>query len=152
MTATSGFDSYCIALLAQAAARALTRRLDAALVEEELTSAKVHVMECLDQLEEPLIGEVAVALSMDRTTLTAHLKPLQLRGFVEVAADPNDRRARRLRLTQAGRTVLAPATKILEQTQTAITRDLGMDLDVICGGLRRLAHLPTTAGELRPLA
>nr|WP_274425178.1 MarR family winged helix-turn-helix transcriptional regulator [Chelativorans sp. YIM 93263] len=36
---------------------------------------------------------------MDRTILTANLKPLDRRGLVETAPDPTDRRARPLRLT-----------------------------------------------------
>lgn len=49
---------------------------------------------------------------MDRTTLTANLKPLERRRLVATAPDPKDGRARLLRLTPAGRAVLAKAVPI----------------------------------------
>ena len=57
---------------------------------------------------------------MDRTTLTAALKPLERQGFVASAPDKNDRRARRLRLTDAGRAVLAQALPTWRATHDAI--------------------------------
>ena len=55
---------------------------------------------------------VAETLAMDRTTLTANLKPLERRGLVKSSIDPADRRSRRLSLTDEGRTVLAAAAPI----------------------------------------
>ncbi len=60
------------------------------------------------------MGPVASLLAMDRTTLTAALKPLERRGLVKVSADPADRRGRRLSLTRKGRTLLANAAPIWE--------------------------------------
>ena len=42
---------------------------------------------------------------MDRTTLTANLKPLQRRGLVKIAVDRNDKRSRLLVLTVAGKSL-----------------------------------------------
>ena len=60
------------------------------------------------------MGPVASLLAMDRTTLTAALKPLERRGLVKVSTDPADRRSRRLSLTRKGRTLLASAAPIWE--------------------------------------
>lgn len=68
----------------------------------------------------PPIGSVAALLAMDRTTLTANLKPLQQRGLVAIEGDPRDRRSRLLRLTDAGREVLAAALPIWERAHAAI--------------------------------
>jgi DNA-binding MarR family transcriptional regulator len=46
---------------------------------------------------------------MDRTTLTANLKPLERRGLVTVQPDTTDRRGRRLQLTDEGRALLKQA-------------------------------------------
>ncbi len=62
------------------------------------------------------MSSVASLLAMDRTTLTAALKPLERRGLVEVAADPLDRRSRRLSLTAQGNALLAAAMPVWEQT------------------------------------
>jgi DNA-binding MarR family transcriptional regulator len=49
---------------------------------------------------------------MDRTTLTAALKPLERDRLVTIAADPGDRRNRLLSLTEKGQQVLASAVPI----------------------------------------
>jgi DNA-binding MarR family transcriptional regulator len=57
---------------------------------------------------------------MDRTTLTAALKPLERRGLVKVAADPDDRRSRLLALTPKGTRLLASAMPIWESTHREV--------------------------------
>ena len=70
--------------------------------------------------------DVAALLAMDRTTLTANLKPLERRGLVKVKADKADKRSRRLILTAAGRALLVAAapvwTKAHAETERALTR------------------------------
>ena len=41
------------------------------------------------------MGSVASLLAMDRTTLTAAVKPLERRGLVKVKVDKEDKRGRR---------------------------------------------------------
>src|SRR3546814_10382215 len=77
---------------------------------------------------------------MDRTTLTAILKPLQRRGLVETTVDKADRRGRRLRLTQAGQEVLQAAVPIWRRTHAEVDRDLaatGAAPDTLRQGLDR---------------
>ena len=59
-------------------------------------------------------GAVAV-LGVDRTTLTANLKPLERDGLVASAIDPTDRRGRRLMLTAMGMKKLKAALPIWTQ-------------------------------------
>jgi DNA-binding MarR family transcriptional regulator len=66
------------------------------------------------------MAAVAFLLAMDRTTLTAALKPLERRGLVTVAADPGDRRSRLMALTQKGMTLLAKAVPIWERIHQEI--------------------------------
>jgi DNA-binding MarR family transcriptional regulator len=66
------------------------------------------------------MGSVASLLAMDRTTLTAALKPLQRRGLVKITADRNDRRARRLELTLKGRRLLARGVPVWKSAQDAV--------------------------------
>jgi DNA-binding MarR family transcriptional regulator len=63
---------------------------------------------------------------MDRTTLTANLKPLARRGLVKVTVDPSDRRSRRLILTAAGRAALAAAVPVWKRTHAEIDRLVGV--------------------------
>ena len=103
---------HCLCLAAQRAARALARRFDEALRPVGLTSGQFSLLMSLNRPKAPTIGMVADVLAMDRTTLTANLKPLERRGLVQTSVDPGDRRSRRLSLTDDGRTVLAAAAPI----------------------------------------
>ena len=110
----------CLCLHLQCAARALARRFDEALRPLGLTSGQYSMMMSLNQPEPPSIGSIASLLSVDRTTLTAALKPLQRRRLVAVIIDGNDRRRRRLKLTPAGRALLASALPVWRRTHGKI--------------------------------
>ena len=112
----------CLCLHLQRAARALARRFDDALRPLGLTSGQYSMMMTLNQPTPPTIGAVASILCVDRTTLTAALKPLKRRGLVTVAVDANDRRSRRLKLTPAGRALLARAVPVWRRTHAGIDR------------------------------
>jgi DNA-binding MarR family transcriptional regulator len=114
----------CLCLHAQRAARALARRFDAALRPLGLTNGQFSLMMSLNRPKPPGMAPVAALLAMDRTTLTAALKPLQRRGLVTVAADPTDRRSRLLALTPAGRKLLARAVPIWERTSAEVEAGL----------------------------
>jgi DNA-binding MarR family transcriptional regulator len=62
---------------------------------------------------------------MDRSTVTANLKPLERQGLVRIEADPEDRRGRRIALTDAGLALLAAATPIWTREHAAIEATLG---------------------------
>src|SRR5437588_7540663 len=96
----------CLCLHLQSAARAVARRFDEALRPLGLTNGQFSLLMSLNRPEPPTIGAVAALLAMDRTTLTAALKPLERRGLVAVTVDPADRRSRRMSLTAAGRALL----------------------------------------------
>src|SRR5712672_1293392 len=89
----------CLCLHLQRAARAVARRFDAAFRPLGLTSGQFSLLMSLNRPEPPTMGSVAALLAMDRTTLTANLRPLERRGLVRVAVDNADRRSRRLALT-----------------------------------------------------
>jgi DNA-binding MarR family transcriptional regulator len=116
---------HCLCLHTQRAARALARRFDDALKTVGLNNGQFSMMMSLNRPEPPTIGQVADFLAMDRTTLTAKLKPLERRGLVKVMADEQDRRSRRLTLTEQGRKLLARAVPVWEKTHDELDRELG---------------------------
>src|SRR4029077_17433201 len=89
----------CLCLHVQRAARAVARRFDEALRPLALTNGQFSLLMSLNRPEPPSIGSVAHLLGMDRTTLTANLKPLERRGLVTVTVDRADKRSRRMALT-----------------------------------------------------
>lgn len=112
----------CLCLHVQRAARALARRFDEALRPFALTNGQFSLLMSLNRPEPPAMGPVANLLAMDRTTLTAALKPLERRGLVEVSPDPADRRSRILKLTREGRKLLARAVPVWQKTHEDLDR------------------------------
>ena len=110
----------CLCLHLQRAARAVARRFDAALRPLSLTNGQFSLLMSLNREDAPSIGSVSALLAMDRTTLTANLKPLERRGLVKVSIDDGDRRSRRLKLTPAGRALLVSAVPIWNQTHAIV--------------------------------
>jgi DNA-binding MarR family transcriptional regulator len=114
----------CLCLHTQRAARALARRFDEAFQPLALTHGQFSLLMSLNRPEPPTMGRIAAFLAMDRTTLTANLKPLERRGLVSVAIDRKDRRSRRLKLTAAGHRLLIRATPIWTRTHAEVERRL----------------------------
>jgi DNA-binding MarR family transcriptional regulator len=111
---------HCLCLHVQRAARALARRFDEALRPFGLTNGQFSLMMSLNRPVPPTMGSVADLLAIDRTTLTAALKPLERRGLVAVTADPGDRRARLMELTPEGRAVLFQAVPVWQSTHAEL--------------------------------
>ena len=82
----------CLCLHLQRAARAVARRFDELMRPAGLTSGQFSLLMSLNRPEPPTMRAVAELLAMDRTTLTANLKPLERRGLVRIKIDQDDRR------------------------------------------------------------
>jgi len=102
----------CLCLHVQRAARALARRFDEVFRPLDLTNQQFSLLMSLNRPAPPGMAAVASVLAMDRTTLTAALKPLERRRLVKVTVDPDDKRGRLLALTPAGHKLLARAVPI----------------------------------------
>ena len=130
----------CLCLHTQRAARALARRFDEALRPVGLTNGQFSLLMSLNRPQPPAMGPVAKLLAMDRTTLTAALKPLERKGMVTIGIDPEDRRSRLLILTDAGRETLASAVPIWRETHAAVEAELPMlDAGKLRAALQALA-------------
>ena len=110
----------CLCLYAQRAARALARHFDEAFRPLKLTNGQFSLLMSLNRPEAPTVRETADFLAMDRTTLTALLKPLERRRLVAIAPDEKDRRKRRLRLTPAGHALLLDAYPIWQRAHAEL--------------------------------
>ena len=110
----------CICLHLQRAARMIGRRFDEALRPLGLSHGQFSLLISLNRPEPPRMTDVATLLGIDRTTLTANLKPLVRRDLVVIAADPKDARGRRLHLSDAGRDLLVRAMPVWRATHEAV--------------------------------
>lgn len=110
----------CLCLHLQRAARAVGRRFDDALRPFGLTNGQFSLLMSLNRPSAPRIGDLVPLLAMDRTTLTAAFKPLERRGMVRILVDPEDRRGRRIEITDAGRDALAAALPVWRETHDEV--------------------------------
>lgn len=118
---------HCLCLKAQRAARALARRFDAAFRPFGLTNGQFSLMMALNRPVPPTIGELAPFLAMDRTSLTAMLKPLERRGLARIAPDENDRRARRVAITAEGVALLGQALPVWRAQHAALDDEITLE-------------------------
>lgn len=130
--ATLFVKDACLCLHVQRAARAIARQFDDALRPLDITNGQFSLLMALNRPVPPNMGSIALLLAMDRTTLTAALKPLERRGLVEIFINEEDRRSRRLRLTPEGERLLAQAVPIWKATHDVLDERLGV------GGPERL--------------
>lgn len=137
---TGMLAEMCLCSNVQRAARSIGRRFDEAFRPVDLTNWQFTLMVALNRPEPPTINTLAQDLAIDRTTITANLKPLERRGLVTVKQDVADRRVRRIALTESGRTLLRDAYAIWKRVQGSVERDLALDdLEAFRAGLRAAA-------------
>ena len=129
----------CLCFGVHRAARTLARRFDAAFAPLGISHGQYSLMVSLNRPEPPRLGETAAFLAMDRTTLTANLKPLERLGYVEIVPDKEDRRSRRLILTEAGRKLLAAAVPIWRKTHDEVDGYLSGSPNALRGQLMEVA-------------
>src|ERR1051326_8711938 len=130
----------CLCLHVQRAARALARRFDEVFRPLDLTTQQSSLLMSLTRPAPPGMTAVASVLAMDRTTLTAALKPLERRGLVAVTIDPDDKRGRLIARLPAGRRLLARALPIWQRTHAELDVRLGDGgADLLRDNLRALA-------------
>jgi DNA-binding MarR family transcriptional regulator len=133
----------CLCLHAQRAARTLARHFDKALRQVGITNGQFSLMMALSGPQPPPLRRIAALLGMDRTSLTAMLKPLERRGWVEVRVDEADRRSRQPRLTAEGRAALARAIPIWQREHARVEAALASP-EALRQGLNAIAF----GGEL----
>ena len=124
---TCAVRDACRCLHLQRAARAIARRFDAAFRPLDLTNGQFSLLMSLNRPDPASMRSIASLLAMDRTTLTAALKPLERRGLVTVTIDPTDRRGRHLSLTPLGGDLLAAALPIWQREHALIDGEFGDD-------------------------
>ena len=140
LAATHEVRDRCLCLHVQRAARTLARRFDEALRPFGLTNGQFSLLMSLNRPEPPRIRDLAPFLAMDRTTLTAALKPLEREGYLRVVTDASDARSKRLILTDSGRDLLVRALPVWRETQDAVDRMLAdVDQGPLRAGLRALS-------------
>jgi len=146
LSVTHEIRDNCLCLHTHRAARSLARHFDMALAPLDLTHGQFSLLVSLNRLIAPTVGAVAAVLAMDRTTLTANLKPLERRGLVKVAVDQGDKRSRLLLLTTAGKRLLAKAVPLWRRAHGDVERTFAKsDRHAMRAGLLALSGIGNRA-------
>jgi DNA-binding MarR family transcriptional regulator len=114
----------CTAHGVRKAARALSRIYDEAMAPAGLRGTQFDLLVALSLAAGAPLAKVAEELGLDRTTLTRNLGPLERDGLVQ-SVPGDDRRVRRLRLTEKGQDALADALQHWERAQRKVVAALG---------------------------
>lgn len=117
--------ALCTCLRLRKAARRVSLIYDQHLEPLGLTVTQFGLLAQLNAFDGIGIGDLAEKLIMDPTTLTRNLRPLERDGLVVFAADPHDRRARRLHLTQRGRDAFDAARPAWRRAQRQVEESFG---------------------------
>ena len=134
---------HCVSNNLQKTARAVSRLYAEEMRPAGLTRAQFPILGMLDAAGPMAMGDIARRLYMERTTLTRHLKPLEVAGFVMRSEGPGDARVRQVAITVAGRKKLRQARRYWEKAQARMIGSYGeaawKELETALRTLRRLA-------------
>lgn len=123
-------------------ARVMTRLYDEALAPSGVRITQLATLATVAFHGPFTVKALAKVLVMDRTTLTADLKPLEAQGFLEVTPG-QDRRTRVIVITRSGRAALEKAVPLWRKAQAQFKEHLGeRRLHALLSELREVIALP----------
>ncbi|APZ53436.1 MarR family winged helix-turn-helix transcriptional regulator [Salipiger abyssi] len=106
----------------------------------ELTPVQFAALSMLAEYPDIDQATLAGLVAYDRVTLGGVVNRLEARGLLERKVSATDRRARRLRVTEAGRKLVRDALPAIERTQEVILKDLNAEeRETLLGLLRKMA-------------
>ncbi len=114
-----GIWMHCTNSAIRRAARQVGQLYDDAMGDSGLKGTQFSLLSQIRNDGQPALKALAETMRMDLSALGHTLKPLIRDGFVELAADPADRRVKRVRLTALGE---AKQAELLERWRVAQAR------------------------------
>lgn len=97
-----GIWLHCSNSAVRRASRHLGQLYEDAMGDTDLKGTQFSLMSQIARSSEPTLKNLANAMVMDLSALGHTLKPLIRDGLAELVPDPQDRRAKRVRLTEMG--------------------------------------------------
>jgi len=109
--------SNCNCTALRKASRRVSQLYDEALAASGLRVTQLAILNQIQRMGTPAMGELARAMVMDRGALAHNVKPLERDGLIETVADPADQRNRRITLTRAGQRKIAESERSWARAQ-----------------------------------
>ena len=115
----------CIAVRVRILSRVITRIYDEALRPLGLKTSQMNILVVTARLGVIRPAEICSRLQMDMSTVSRNVDRMKVSGWLEVVADEEDARARRIRLSRKGSNLLEKASPAWEQAQKKAKELLG---------------------------
>ncbi len=125
MTAEEIIAKNCHCRRLRAATRTVSRLYDEALRPTGIKGNQLTVLVAVSLMQPVPITLLANRLTMERTTMTRNLRPLQSEGFVEIGAGAG--RIRNVSLTAKGKAIIQQAKPLWDTAQAEMQKRLGKE-------------------------
>jgi DNA-binding MarR family transcriptional regulator len=103
----------------------LSGTLFESVLPDGMTRAQYGVLNHLLRLEaERTIGELASAFQVRQSTMSSTVRKLEDKGLIELKADPEDRRVRRVAITSAGKAMRQAGLDALAPLYAELAREM----------------------------
>jgi len=114
----------CACFNIRKSARVITKHYDDALQSLGLKPTQFTILAVLSSVDAITVTELADHMTLDRTTLTRNLRPLESQGLINTRPG-DDRRTRLIVLSKKGRNRLEKAIPLWKKAQKRVTDYMG---------------------------
>lgn len=115
----------CINFVLTKAQQSVQQMFKARLAPYGVTPGQYAVLACLWHEDGKTAKQLADMLFVDGSTMTGILDRIEQKGLILKQVDPRDRRAIRVLLTDAGRRLEEPVTKVIEDANAEALHNFG---------------------------
>jgi len=114
----------CVNFVLTKAQQSVHQLFKAELVPFGVTPGQYAVLKCLWDQNGQTAKQLAERLFLDSSSVTGILDRMEAKGLIEKHADPKDRRALQVLLTEKGRELEKPLSKVIEKANKKALRNL----------------------------
>jgi len=136
----------CVNFNIRKAMRAVSQHYDRIMAPSGLRGTQFTILTVVSRIDSETISDLAEFLVMERTTLTRNLKPLEKEGYLKIIPDVQDRRSRRVKITNAGRNIQKTAMPYWQKAQEEMVGFMGKTNTIQF--IRNLRHAATSHEKL----
>lgn len=131
----------CAAMKTLCAARTIARLFDEAIRSTDLTITQFTLLIAIGKARPISISQIGTHLSLDRSSVTRNLKPLEAAGLVTRGPE-GEKRMRQVLLTHAGKVKLKEAYPLWQRAQDAVEAALSdSSYSVTMRGMTKLSSI-----------
>jgi DNA-binding MarR family transcriptional regulator len=105
----------CINFLLSKTQQIVFQQFKASLAKYDVTPVQYGVLKCLWCQDGQNPSQIAGSLFLDTSTVTGILDRMENKGMIKRIADPKDRRSIKVVLTEQGRQLEEPVTKVIDE-------------------------------------